>query len=224
MPTWSEILAELNQSAQANGGVPAFDAIRRRHLSRLSEYTKRATILYSTDWLTGGSTSSMITLEDMQALMEVMKGLSGPDLDLVLHSPGGSAEAVDSMVRYIRQKFTGEVRIFVPLAAMSAGTMLALSANRVVMGKHSQLGPVDPQIVAPQQARFQPARAIIEQFERAKAECRADPTVLSAWLPILQQYGPGLISECENAEQLSKDLVCCEHKTRLLLSAHIPPG
>ena len=55
--------------------------------------------------------------------------------------------------------------------------------------------------------RYVPARAIVEQFERAKQECKDDPTLLSAWFPILQQYGPSLIAECEDAEQLSKRLI-----------------
>lgn len=74
-------------------------------------------------------------------MMEVCKDLDGPNLDVLLHSPGGSPEAAASIVRYLRTKFSN-VRVFVPLAAMSA-----LPANVIVMGKHSQLGPIDPQMV-----------------------------------------------------------------------------
>ena len=206
MPTWGEILAELHVSAASRGGVPDFDSIRRRYIQELRNLTNRDTIIYYTDWLAGGGPESAITLEDMQALMEVCKGLGRDELDLVLHSPGGSAEATASIVRYLRQRFK-HIRVFVPLAAMSAGTMLTLSADVVVMGAHSQLGPIDPQIYSPQAGRYVPARAIVEQFNRAKEECKQDPAVLAAWLPILQQYGPALISECEDAEALSKRLV-----------------
>jgi hypothetical protein len=85
--------------------------------------------------------------------------------------------------------------------------MWALSANRIVMGKHSQLGPIDPQILRPQEGRYVPARAIVEQFERAKRECAEDPRYLGAWLPILQQYGTSIIEECEAAEKLGRGLV-----------------
>lgn len=207
MPTWGEILVELHQTALESGGVPKYDLVRRRYLADLAAYTGRDTLLYYSDWLAGGSLHSMITIEDMQGLMEVLRGLRGHDVDLLVHSPGGSAEATASMVRYLREKFNGEVRVFVPLAAMSAGTMLALSADRIVMGKHSQLGPIDPQIFAPQLGRYQPARAIITQFEQAKNECKEDPSVLPAWLPILQQYAPALLAECVAAEKLSTGLV-----------------
>ncbi len=137
-------------------------------------------------------------------MMEVCRGLRGPALDVILRSPGGSAEATASIVRYVRRKFT-DLRIFVPIAAMSAATMWALAGDVIVMGKHSQLGPIDPQMVTAQGQM--PARAVIEQFERAKAEIAQDPGVLGAWLPILQQYGPALLEQCEKAEELAKRLV-----------------
>jgi hypothetical protein len=140
----------------------------------------------------------------MQGMMEVCRGLDGPSLDIVLHSPGGSAEAAASIVRYLRTKFT-DVRVFVPLAAMSAATMWALSADRIVMGKHSQLGPIDPQIVN-SQGQY-PARAILRQFDQARRDCAKDPSQLNAWFPMLQQYGPALLQICESAEALARQLV-----------------
>lgn len=187
------------------GGQFDFDGIRRKYLSQLHQMTGRDTIVYSTDFLAGGGPQSTIILEDMQGMMEVCRDLNGPGLDLVLHSPGGSAEATASIVRYLRRNFD-HIRVFVPVAAMSAATMWTLAGDVVVMGKHSQLGPIDPQLVTAQGQV--PARAIIDQFERAKKECAENPEMLGAWLPILQQYGPALIQQCENAEELARRLVC----------------
>src|SRR5450756_1171969 len=203
MPTWGELLNELRLSVLPNGSTD-FDAVRRKYVSQLHALTGRDLIIYYSDWLAGSGPDTAITLEDMQAMMEVCKDLRGPELDLILHTPGGSAEATASVVDYLRQKFT-HIRVFVPLAAMSAGTMWALSADEIVMGKHSQLGPIDPQIWAGN--RYVPARAIVEQFKRAKEEIAADPAALQAWFPILQQYGPSLLSECDDAEALSRRLV-----------------
>ena len=204
MPTWGEILVELvDASNRLPNGLPNFDSVRRKYLVQLYELTERSTIIYYTDWFVKGGPASSITLEDMQGMMEVCKDLPGPSLDIILHSPGGSAEAVASIVRYLRTGFS-DIRVFVPLAAMSAATMWALSANRIVMGKHSQLGPIDPQLVMG--ASQAPARAILRQFDQAKQECR-DPALLGAWIPILQQYGPALIQQCEAAEALAKRLV-----------------
>ena len=145
----------------------------------------------------------------MQGMMEVCRGFPGPGLDIILHSPGGSAEGTSSIVTYLRQKYT-DIRVFVPLAAMSAATMWALSANRIVMGKHSQLGPIDPQFQFPTPGggvNVVPARVILEQFEQAKREIAADPKNLGAWAPMIPQYGPGLLQMCETTTELSRGLV-----------------
>lgn len=180
-----------------------FDGVRRKYLSRLHAASGRDTIIYYTDWLHTGAETSL-TLEDMQGMMEVCRGLTGDELDLIIHSPGGQAEATKSLVSYLRGRYS-KIRVFVPLAAMSAATMLALAADEVVMGKHSQLGPIDPQVLIGNS--WVPSRAIIEQFDRAKSEIASDPSSLNAWYPILQQYGPGLIASCESAEELSRKLV-----------------
>lgn len=204
MPTWGEILSELNHPEnRAPNGAPDVDKIRRKYLGKLFELTGRPTIVYYTDWFGKGGPASSITLEDMQGLMEVCKDLQGPNLDILLHSPGGSAEATASLVRYLRTKFS-HIRVYVPLAAMSAATMWALAADVIIMGKQSQLGPIDPQMVSG--AWTAPARAILRQFDQAKDECK-DPSLLGAWMPILQQYGPALIQQCEAAEALALRLV-----------------
>lgn len=132
MPSWEEILQELQTSAVGRGGNPDFDGIRRKYLTMLHQHTHRDTIVYYSDWLRGSGPTSSIDLGDMQGMMEALRGLQGPDLDVILHSPGGSAEATASIVRYLRSKFTN-IRIFVPLAAMSAATMWALAGDVVVM-------------------------------------------------------------------------------------------
>jgi len=205
MPTWGELLDELqNDENLLPNGAPNYDGVRQKYLRALAKHTGRPTLIYYADWFTQSGTAVSITLEDMQGLMEVCRGLEGPGLDILLHSPGGSPEAASSIVRYLRQKFS-DIRVFVPLAAMSAATMWSLAANVIVMGKHSQLGLIDPQMVT--SAWTAPARAILLQFEQAKRECR-DPAVLGAWMPILQLYGPALIQQCEAAEALAQRLVC----------------
>jgi hypothetical protein len=61
-------------------------------------------------------------------------------------------------------------------------------------------GPIDPQFVintatGPRQVA---AFAILEQFELAKTECQ-DTAKLSAWLPMLSQYGPDFLVKSQLA-------------------------
>jgi len=89
---------------------------------------------------------------------------------------------------------------------MSAATMMALACDEIVMGTHSQLGPIDPQltIMTPEGPRSAPGQAIIDQFERAKRECQ-DPANIAGWLPILRGYGPGLLAICDNQRELAEE-------------------
>lgn len=205
MPTWGEILEELRRD-----GENPFDRVRRRYMAKLYDYTKRETILYATRWTQPERVDPellSISEEDIQGMMEVVHGLRGPSLDLILHSPGGSAEAVEAIVSYLRTKFT-DIRVIIPQSAMSAATMLACASDRIVMGKHSFISPIDPQMILSTQVGVQsvPAQAILDQFEMAKSECE-DPRKLGSWLPILSQYGPALLVQCKNALDLSQKLV-----------------
>ena len=209
MPIWSEILAELTQTSQGDK-QPDFDRVRRQYLLELNRHTDRNVILYASGWLQKeNATPAMTSIsdEDMHALMEVSYGLQGPTLDLILHSPGGAAVAAEAVVSYLRSRFS-HIRVIVPQLAMSAATMIACAADEILMGKHSFLGPTDPQLLLPTPLgmRVVPAQATLDQFDRAKKEC-ADPANLSAWLPMLNQYGPDLLIQCETALNLSRELV-----------------
>ena len=208
MPTWGEILQELNQAFPQHQAA-SFDLIRRKYLVQLSGHTRRNCILYATNWMQPGKDPHAVSIndEDIQGLMEVIHGLNGPSLDLILHSPGGSPEAAAAIVSYLRSKFT-DIRVIIPQEAMSAATMICCASNRIVMGRHSFIGPIDPQFILQTQFGMMsvPAQAILDQFERAKEECK-DPQKMGAWLPILSQYGPALLVQSQNALDLSKKYV-----------------
>lgn len=206
MPIWSEILRELADTSE-DGQLANFDNVRRRYLFDLNLHTERSVILYASAWLQKPSHAQGIHDEDIQAFMEVCYELPGPNLDLILHSPGGSAETAEAIVLYLRSRYD-HIRVFVPQQAMSAATMLACAADEVVMGGHSFLGPTDPQFwlntsLGP---RWIPALDVLDQFKQAVRECR-DSAKMPAWQPMLSQYGPDLLSQCEAAVQLSQNLV-----------------
>ncbi len=211
MPTWGEIGIEISRTAQP-GHSPDFDRVRRTYLAQLYHLTGRATIVYSSAFLEkAGSPGEllMITLADMQGFMEVVKGLPQGPLDIIIHSPGGLAEATESILRYLRGRFD-PIRAFVPIAAKSAATMLALGCDEIVMGAHSELGPIDPQVTLldPNGAGIStvPAQAILDEFERARNEC-ADSKNIPAWVAILRGYHPGLLQTCSSHQALAQEMV-----------------
>ena len=141
MPTWGDILAEINQTSQlllAQGipGTSPFDIVRRKYIGLVADHTHRPTILYSTAFLTTpNAPASLVSLteDDMLGFMEAVHGLTGPNLDLIVHSPGGSPGAAEQIVTYLRTKFD-HIRVVVPHMAMSAATMVACGANEIVLG------------------------------------------------------------------------------------------
>lgn len=208
MGTWGEVLAELKKGA-SNGSLP-LDEVRRAALANLAQKTGRPTVLYASAWDEADQRPPQLTqlaIADVHGFMEVLHGLPGPSLDLIVHSGGGSPTATEAIVRYLRTKFS-DVRVIVPLGAMSAACMLACSANRIMLGKHSYLGPIDPQLLlqTPLGQQMVPAQAILEQFEWAMKDA-TDPKRFPAWLPMLQQYGPALLATCKNVTKLSEELV-----------------
>jgi hypothetical protein len=218
LPTWGELLKELKTLQESHeerplefGGASPHDVLRRKYLRELSKQTGRATVVYATSWLEAKDADPsqlQIGLGDVQGFMEAVSNVEERELDLILHSPGGSAEAAESVVEYLRTRFD-HIRVFVPVAAMSAATMVALAADEIVMGAHSQLGPIDPQftIFTPEGPRSAPAQAIKDQFEMAREQCEANPTSVAVWLPILRSYGPGLLAQCDHQRALAEQLV-----------------
>ncbi len=69
------------------------------------------------------------------------------------------------------------------------------------MGKHSNLGPIDPQIGGI------PANGVLKEFEQAKREVKADPALAEVWAVILRRYHPTFIGECEKVVRWSKRIV-----------------
>jgi len=221
MPIWSGILDELRKAPQ-----PGLDTVRRKYLSKLYNHTQRNTILYASSWVQHPEyppDTMSINDEDIQAFMEVSNGLGGEDLDLILHSPGGSPEAAEAIVSYLRSRFT-DIRIIVPQQAMSAATMIACAANQIVLGKHSFLGPADPQMVIQTQlgTRMVPAQAILDQFDRAQREIAEDSEKLAVWLPILPQYGPAFLAQCEAVLEMSKKIVTTWLRTYMFMEDENP--
>ncbi len=202
MPNWRALLDEV----KAAGG--AHDIIRRKYLANLFAYTGRNVIVYYSGWLQKkdlirrGITGFDINDEDKNGLMSAIHKMDrSKGLDLILHTPGGEIAATESLVDYLRAMFTNDIRVIVPQIAMSCGTMIACSSREIIMGKHSNLGPIDPQV------NGIPTHGIIEEFKRAFTEIQQNQAAVPLWQPIIAKYNPTLVGECEKAIEWSNEMV-----------------
>lgn len=209
MPGWGDILQELQATVSPTAPGGDLDGLRDGYISRLHDLSGRAVIVYSSGWLSGRSSGDVSVVgDDVLSMMEVCRDVEEDELDLILSSPGGQAQAAEQIVEYLRTQFD-YIRCFVPMQAKSAGTMIALGCDEIVVGNHSELGPIDPQItlVTPEGPRGGPAHAILRDFRRAQQETGENVNLLAAWTPILRSYVGGLIEFCSQQVNLSMDVV-----------------
>ena len=209
MPTWNQLVNSLDSlpSDKARNEFVRSESLKRlKDISRLRG--NRHVIFYGSAFLQKPQAPAdrlQITHEDVNAFMSVMYGMTwSNNLTLLLHTPGGITNAAETLVAYLRSKFT-DIEVIIPTYAMSAGTMISLAANRIVMGRQSQLGPIDLQFVMGQ--RSQSARAIVDQFEEAKKEILHNAAAAGVWFPILQTIGPALLQEARNALEYGERMV-----------------
>jgi len=103
MATWGQILGEIQNALPSQGGN-AFNIIRNKYVKILSDFTGRDTIVYASRWTSGDMPPHLVSItdEDIQAFMEALAGLHSENLDLILHTGGGSAETTDAIVSYLR--------------------------------------------------------------------------------------------------------------------------
>lgn len=205
MPNWGQVLTEIQaQDAKlANGAKSAVDIVRRRYLEKLHKKTGRNVIAYYSGWLSNPTAFGIdVNDEDKAAFMMAIHGLEkSKGLDLILHTPGGGIAAAESLVDYLRRIFGCDIRAVVPHLAMSAGTMIACTCKSIVMGKQSNLGPIDPQLGG------LPAAAVKKEIERAIAEIQAHPERLQFWQFVLNKYTPTFIGQCEQAVTMAAEFV-----------------
>ena len=213
-PTWSRLFGEINrlnvedQRHPVQPGQPTqVDQFRRAKIAEVRKVTKRPLVVYATACTTPKPVPAqmlMIDFSDKIGFKTVTEGIDPPELDILLHSPGGYPEATESIVQQLRGKYS-HIRFIIPPFAKSAATMLSMSGNEILMDRDAELGPIDPQM--PTQTGTSPAETIQEQFRKIQAELQADATKLPSYLPILAPLGPSLLVDSEHAIKLSKQLV-----------------
>lgn len=115
-----------------------------------------------------------INIEDSEELLRAIR-MTNPNMpiDLILHTPGGLVLASEQIARALCNH-PAKVTVFIPHYAMSGGTLIALSADEIVMDPHAVLGPVDPQL------GDLPAASILRAVELKRPERVEDRTLILA--------------------------------------------
>lgn len=212
-PDTRDIVAELAQEA---------DEKRRTLLAEIQNKTNRNVLNYSATAV--GASGEIMMTPDIVNLTRIMvkdRGLRG--VDLILNSPGGQPEVAEKIITTLRHYYDDDFRVIVPEIAKSAGTIVCLGADAILMGYCSELGPIDPQMqVRDAQGNivFRSAHAIIESVDsyvRLAHEAIAADKPFQAYVRLLDSH-PDLafVEECRLAQKLSQEIARKWLKAKML--------
>ena len=118
------------------------DYSRRRELYRQIERERDTKVL---SFITGDrkEMETAIAQDCIEPFVDLLEKI-GPTkrISLLLHTNGGNTLAAWRLVNLIRI-FCDELEVLIPLKALSAGTLISIGADRVIMTKQAALGPID---------------------------------------------------------------------------------
>lgn len=209
MPSWDELRQQFDAQVNDAAKLHWLQVSLKASLQEISALRQgRNVIFYASAFLQKPAVApfnTMLMMEDINGLMSSMQGMEwGRQLTLLLHTPGGDPGAANALVAYMHSKFQ-DIEVIIPTYAMSAGTMVSLGSNRILMGRQSQMGPIDAQMQTKHGSVS--AGAMLDTFARARADIQGDQNLAHLWVPILQSMGPSLIQEAQNALDFGEAMV-----------------
>ncbi len=182
----------------------------RGQLCEIEEVTGKDALTICGGIFPGADIRARIALEEIQGQRQKKKPLL-----VILHTNGGIVEEVANIVKVLRRHYD-EVHFLVPMFAMSAGTVLAMSGDKIYMDYFSRLGPIDPQIRPANREYHVPALSYLHQYEdlikREGALTMAELTLLNK-LDLAELHGIRLAADL--SVSLIKDWLT-KHKLRLM--------
>ena len=165
---------------------------RQTLINEIRDHTRRSLICYVSGILCA------IDEDDTMPFVDLLhKVPPNRDIDLLLHTTGGSIDAAEKLMGMVRSH-VGEarLRIIVPDFAKSAGTVMVLGADSVVMSDTSELGPIDPQ--ARLFDRWQSVQNYLDAYEAHAGKLVVDRDNIAAKI-MLGKIDPATLKLCETA-------------------------
>jgi len=126
------------------------------------------------------------------------------NLDIYLETPGGSGEAAEEIVNFLRKHFQN-ISFVVSGEAKSAGTLMVLSGNEIFMTKTGSLGPID--------AQMRIGRTIVSAFDYTEwvddkyREAEEKGKLNSFDAIMIAQISPGELKGVYHSLKFAEDLV-----------------
>jgi hypothetical protein len=195
----SEAPPSVPAAARLITRTPMFAAM---HASRY----QRQTLIREIEALTGATLVCYVSGQhceieqaDTIGFVELLHNVKrGGSIDLLLHTSGGDVDAAEKLISLVRARLgkAGRLRVIIPDAAKSAGTLMTLGADEILMSDSSELGMIDPQFVLKDERGNDICTSVVAYLEAfqersaAVAKDRNDPVaqvLLSHFDPVIVQ-------------------------------------
>ncbi len=127
----------------------------------------------------------------------------------IIHdTPGGVVEVVERMVKILRHHYK-EVVFIIPNRAMSAGTVFALSGDKIYMSYFSCLGPIDPQIERniDGKQKLVPALSYVNQYKKIVEKAQNNNLSSVEFSLLKEQFNLSELETFTQAVELTEDLL-----------------
>ena len=146
-----------------------------------------------------------LSQEDYYMIADILrkkKDLS--KIDIYLETPGGSGEAAEEIVNYLRSRFDG-VSFVISGEAKSAGTIMVLSGDEILMTETGSLGPIDAQMKIGRSAMsaFDYMEWVDEKQKEAESKGKLNPFDAI----MVAQISPGELKGVYHSLKFAEDLV-----------------
>jgi len=189
--------------------TPAFQAMHAARYKRqdmiraIKQATERNLICYV------AGQAQMICRDDVLFFVDLLHNVErGAPLDLLLHTPGGDMDAAEKLITMVRNVVgAATLRVIVPDFAKSAGTLMALGADAIVMSDSSELGPIDPQITLADESGYRisyPIQSYLDAFAEHSTALAKDPNNEAARM-MLDKFEPARLKLFEAARRRARE-------------------
>ena len=178
---------------------------RQELIGTIEEQTGRTTLCFI------GGTEAPIGRDDTVGFVDLLHNVRpGDRIDLMLHTIGGDIDEAEKLIRLLRAKVgeSGDIRVVIPDYAKSAGTIMALGANSILMSDSSELGAIDPQFHLKDAAGNEICHSVLRYlaaYRDREEELRLNPGDPVAHFK-LEQFDANLIHKFQGIRDRARDL------------------
>lgn len=181
-------------------------------------------------YVTGDRANAAAQVGDdaVRPMMEVLRAIGPvPRLDLFLYTRGGATDVPWRIVRQLRHATTKDWNVLIPFRANSAGTMIALGADEIVLCSEGELGPIDPALNIRRQVegtavqdtiRVEDVMAYV-RFVNERGGLTDQEAVALAFVKLLDRVDPVLLGNLYRTHTHIRDVA-----RRIISSRRKPPS